>query len=205
MARTAWLVCLWAFSCALVRADDRGFPTAATITKEVDKRQELIYQLMDLVERTKPFAKGIVVLETRKLAGGDMQFPKSLDSGSPEIEAMRSLGQLRADEAVWCLLDVIDLQYTRFFLGTSNLKDREPIHALSQMGKFASRSAVRRLAMDDCDNRARMYVRVIANVEGVHLGREMVKYAADLEEDEAHKARLEKAVDLFKDAHRPIP
>jgi hypothetical protein len=50
-----------------------------------------------------------------------------------------------------------------------------------------------------------MYVRVIAQVEGIELGKVMVRLAADKEKDPEKKARLEAAIALFDKASEPMP
>ena len=207
MARTAWALGLLSsfFSFAIAGGSDRiECPEEATIPRVLNERKELINRLVELVRTTKPLCNPKEpVFEVIRLGEFEMRVQKSLMRGDPEIKAIQVLGELRATEAVYCLLEVIDLSYFRPV--SCNSGDCEVIQALTEIGKPASRAAVLCLAADDSEKRAAMYVRVIANVEGVELARHMVHVAAEKEQDPIKKDRLVKALVLFKDAWRPIP
>lgn len=118
--------------------------------------------------------------------------------------AIRMLGEIRAAEAAPELLSIVDV---RFALGWTEIRggrDREVILALAQIGKPASVKALTYIAKDTSRERAKMYVRVIALVEGVELGKVMVSQAAEKEKDPQYKERLQKAVELFKDADKVV-
>ena len=77
-----------------------------------------------------------------------------------------------------------------------------------QSGSEGGGAELNRLSLplsDKSKDRARRYVRVIRLVEGIDLGKEMVRLAAEKEQDPAKKARLKAALELFKDADKPIP
>jgi len=119
--------------------------------------------------------------------------------------AVRMLGILRAAEAAQPLLDVIDRRFPGANHTDSPPEDPEVVQALIQIGKPASTKAIEYLASDKSSKRAPMYVRVIAQVEGIELGKVMVRLAADKEKDPEKKARLEAAIGLFDKASEPIP
>jgi hypothetical protein len=119
--------------------------------------------------------------------------------------AIRMLGDLRAAEAAQPLLDLIDMRFPGFVSDTRSPEDPETIQALVNIGKPASTKAVDYLASDKSTKRAMMYVRVIAQVEGIELGKVMVRLAADKEKDPEKKARLLAAIALFDKAGEPIP
>ena len=119
--------------------------------------------------------------------------------------AIRMLGDLRAAEAAQPLLDLIDMRFPGWISDLRAPEDPETIQALVNIGKPASTGAVEYLANDKSSKRAPMYVRVIAQVEGIELGKVMVRLAADKEKDPEKKARLEAAIGLFDKAGEPIP
>jgi hypothetical protein len=129
----------------------------------------------------------------------------AITQNDPEYYAILMLGQLRAEEAVKPLLDRIDVETIRVVNLSQGVWDREAIRALVAIGKPASKEALEYLARDKSMQRARMYVRVIAEIEGTRLGKEMVRMAADEEKDPAKKARLQAASEFFRDADKPIP
>jgi len=188
MARNAWIVMLTLACCTVLRAADAQESQDATITRVIDEKKELGKRLIQVIRSLKPLCP---------------KPDRFLCAISPEIKAIEALGELREADAVRYLLDIIDLEYTRGVSCTSG--DREVIQALTDIGKPASKAAIDFLATDDSARRAYMYVRVITNVEGIQLGREMVRLAAESEKDSVRKARLFDALELFKEADWPIP
>lgn len=119
--------------------------------------------------------------------------------------AVKTLGAIRAEEAASPLLDVIDSRFIPGIVRVDVVKDSDVIQALARIGKPASKAAVEYLAKDKSSKRAPMYVRVIALVEGVEVGKFMVERAAAAESDPEKKARLTKAIALFADADKVVP
>ncbi len=146
----------------------------------------------------------------KKADAGKDSFPQPIkkNQGAFQTEgeayAVYTLGKLQAVEAVVPLLDIIETENVRAFKTVAN-QDRNVIQALVSIGKPASQQAIHYLARDKSSDRARMYVRVIARIEGVRLGREMVRFAAEDEKDPGKKSRLQTALDLFKDADKANP
>jgi len=124
--------------------------------------------------------------------------------GSRLYYAVLMLGDLRAVEGAQPLLDIIDMRFPHWG-STRAPEDPDIIQALVKIGKPASTGAVECLANDKSSKRALMYVRVIAQVEGIELGKVMVRMAADKENDPEKKARLQAAIGLFDKASEPIP
>jgi hypothetical protein len=125
-------------------------------------------------------------------------------SGCRVAIAIQMLGKLRMELATIPLLDMIERRYP----GIGRLRspvDPIVIQALIEIGKPASKAAVEYLARDKSSKRAPMYVRVIAQVEGVEVGAFMVRKAMEREKDPDRKARLEKALELFQNADQPVP
>jgi hypothetical protein len=119
--------------------------------------------------------------------------------------AIQMLGVTRAKEATIPLMEIIDTRFVKIIHETRAPTDRIVIQTLIRIGKPASKAAVEYLARDKSSKRAPMYVRVIAQVEGVEVGTFMVQKAMEREKDPARKARLEKALELFPNADKPIP
>ena len=114
--------------------------------------------------------------------------------------AVKLLGLMRAPEAVDTLLDMIDTRFADTgHEDPRRTQDKLPlvVEALTNIGKPASRRAVEYLAREKSAKRSLLYVRVIQDVEGPVLGREMVKLAAETEADANRKERLETAITLF--------
>ena len=158
---------------------------AGAYKKFVEERNHMVYGLL------------LVMKELR-------DSPKETIQSSRLHYAVRMLGDLRAAEATQLLMNVIDLRFPGP-VSTRAPEDSEVIQALVQIGKTASTGAVEHLANDKSSKRAPMYVRVIAQVEGIELGKVMVRLAADKEKDPEKKARLEAAIALFDKASEPMP
>jgi len=170
-------------------------------TKFITERQRTIDALLRVVQEKQETADMISPSGQITYGKTAMTYPEGRIA-----YAIRMLGDLRAPKAVQALLDIIDFQFT--VTGMARLeppKDAQVIQALIQIGKPASTGAVEYLANDKSSKRAPMYVRVIAQVEGIELGKVMVRLAADKEKDPEKKARLEAAIGLFDKAGEPIP
>ena len=186
---TAWLV--------PINLSDRPQSYAKFITE----RQRMINALLRVVQEKQETANVISPSGQVTHEKTTMTYPEGRIA-----YAIRMLGDLRATKAAQALLDIIDFQFT--FTGTVSFdipRDSLVIQALIQIGKPASTGAVECLANDKSSKRAPMYVRVIAQVEGIELGKVMVRLAADKEKDPEKKARLEAAIALFDKAGEPIP
>jgi hypothetical protein len=125
-------------------------------------------------------------------------------NGSLVYYAVCMLGDLRAEEAVQELLAGVDIRFVPVGAVTIAPTDPEVVQALAKIGKPASVKALTYIAKDNSPERANMYVRVIALVEGVELGKVMVSQAAEKEKDPQYKERLKKAIELFKDADKVV-
>jgi hypothetical protein len=172
---------------------------AAIVPLTLEERMESYKKLLE--ERTQTIGALLLVVK-------EMKDSPAANSNTRGLLAftVRMLGVLRAAEAAQPLLDIIDsLRYYPGYGGTEAPKDSEVIQALVQIGKPASTKAVEYLANDKSSKRAPMYVRVIAQVEGIELGKVMVRMAADREKDPEKKARLQAAIGLFDKAGEPIP
>lgn len=174
-------------------------------TSEIDAIMPLkMEQRMELHKR---------VLEDRKARIGGLLLvvqnlknaPKEDFEGCRLSFAIRMLGDLRAVEAVQPLINIVDLQFSKVMGLATTEDDSEVIQALVKIGKPASTKAVEYLAGDKSSKRAPRYVRVIAQVEGIELGKVMVRLAAVKEQNPEKKARLEAAIALFDKAGEPIP
>jgi len=169
---------------------------AAIVPLKLEERMELHRKLQE--ERNHTIYGLLLVFKELKDVSGEATV------GSRLYYAVLMIGDLRAVEGAQPLLDIIDLRFSRWG-STIAPKDRDIIQALVQIGKPASTKAVDYLANDKSSKRAPMYVRVIAQVEGIELGKVMVRMAADKEKDPEKKARLEAAIALFDKAGEPIP
>ena len=165
-----------------------------------DKRREA-YGKMILDRKNAIYSLVEIVREKKEKADTGKWFPSQ---GDQLWYAIRLLGDLRASEGVEPLLDVIDIQFERVST-PGGPKDGVVIQSLVTIGKPASKKSLEYLGNDKSKERAKMYVRVIAVVEGIDLGREMVRLAAEREKDPAKYARLQRALELFKEGDRPIP
>ncbi|MBI5724881.1 MAG: HEAT repeat domain-containing protein [Planctomycetes bacterium] len=150
-----------------------------------DDRKHTIYQMIWVIEKLK-------AIELEQMEGSRLDCCISI------------LGEFHAEEAVDELLSIIEVRTWKMWGGLEAPKDPTVIRALAKIGKPVSLKAVAMLAQDDSAVKAPMYVRVIALVEGVDLGKEMVRLAAEKEKDATKKARLEKAMELFKNADKVI-
>jgi hypothetical protein len=163
-------------------------------------------QIRGLVAKRTEAVATLVRLASEEPRRGVVSAPSQ---GDARWEAILALGDYRAIEGVEPLLGQIDVLFLQTTEGGRLGKDRIVIESLGKIGKPASRAAVEYLAKNKDKEkqaeRARLYVRVIALVEGVDLGKEMVRLAFEKEKDAERKARLKEALGLFKDADKPIP
>jgi hypothetical protein len=117
--------------------------------------------------------------------------------GEDELsQAIGMLGFLRAKEGAHAICNVIDYKY----IATSKARRNGGITvaALVSIGKPASLEAVERLRTEKSEERIALFVMVIVGVEGVDLGREMVRLAISKERDEEKRKRLTAALKLFR-------
>lgn len=191
MRRTFGVIGALTICCTSALADELVVP------KEQNARQDFIAKAM---EARSDYVKTLVAaVEKRGKADGWRAVQNGLG-----WECINALGDMRSTEAVQPLMDIIDLQFVRALPMRTGPDDHIVIEALAKIGKPASRAAVEKLANDDSKERAPRYVRVIALVEGVDLGKEMVRLAIEQEKDAKKKARLKEALGLFKNANKPI-
>jgi len=169
---------------------------AAIVPLKLEERMESHRKLLE--ERNHTIYGLLLVFQELKDVSGEASV------GSRLYYAVLMLGDLRAPEGAQPLLDLIDLKFPRWG-STIAPEDRDIIQALVQIGKPASTGAVEYLANDKSSKRAPMYVRVIAQVEGIELGKVMVRLAADKEKDPEKRDRLQAAIALFDKAGEPIP
>jgi len=170
--------------------------TAELVPLKLEERMEVYRKLLE--ERNHTIYGILLVLN-------EIKDPRQRSSQNGRVcFAVRMLGDLRAAEAAQPLLDNIDLRFPGVTTSYSPEVD-EVARALAKIGKPASTGAIERLASDKSSERAPMYVRVIARVEGIELGKVMVRLAADKEKDPEKKARLQAAIALFDKASEPIP
>lgn len=158
-------------------------------------------QALSKLERERKF-QIIVLMEIMKYEGTAREKKGELGLWPDDVEciAIRMLGELRAVEAVDLLLDRIDVRTERIGSELFIFADADGfvVDALQKIGKPSSIKAIEYLAKDKSSERAKMYVRVITLVEGVDIGKEMVRLAIEKEMDPQKKERLQKALPLFK-------
>ena len=163
----------------------------------------------DLAKRQSSYMQ--LVADRRQMIGdllvliGEYKDETDQHIGSSRIcFAMRTLGLLRAENAVGPLMDMIDFRFEGERISMREPEDTEVIRALASIGKPSSKLAVEYLAKDKSTVRAPMYLRVIHLVEGPEVGKFMLEQAVKQEKDAEKKARLEKALPLFADAGKVV-
>jgi len=120
--------------------------------------------------------------------------------------AVHLLGELRAEEAVPTLLEIIDVSLLPDATHEIPIPtDAEVIKSLALIGKPSSELAIGNLAQDKSTIRAPQYLRVIFLVEGPDVGKFMLQNAVNREKDPDKKQRLQKAIELFANADKVVP
>jgi hypothetical protein len=170
---------LFALACAKAD-DDKSPPKKKETQREVVSRHQS--------EQQKLISDLVLTINTANL--------KEVHGDDELSEAIEMLGFLRAKEGARPICNVIDYTY----ISTPKVRRNGGItvKALVRIGKPASLEAVERLATEKSEERIEMFVMVITGVEGVDLGREMMKLAISKETDPEKKKRLKAALELFK-------
>jgi hypothetical protein len=174
------------------------------LPRDLDEAQKAHSKMLERQRFTVDALLSIIRDERRKaMVGKEDERYVPLSANYRLQTALAMFGTIRAPEGVEPLLELIDLE-TRA-TGGIQVTDSMVIRALAKIGKPASIGAVASLSGDKSKDRARRYVRVIVLVEGVDLGKEMVRLTAEKEKDPAKKDRLQAALELFKDAEKAVP
>lgn len=188
-------------------ADEDG-----ALTKVVAERKEAILsaitQLSDIDERKKRHRelKAKAVRTADDVIALREAEANVLSDLQKELACVRFLGEIRADEGVDVLLNRIDVTFDLDKVRPEDHKrDKDVVVALTRIGKPASRGAVGCIAKDTSRDRMLLYLRVIVLVEGIDVGKQMLRLAMESEKDPQRKERLKSAAELIKNAERPIP
>ena len=116
------------------------------------------------------------------------------------------LGKAKAAAAAPILIQFAHIDEFQCIISTGRHRaDRTVIEALAAIGEPSVFAAVAALSDDHPAERDKYYVRVIAVVQGVDRGQATLCAAAEAEKDPAKKARLQRAIPLFKDASETLP